>query len=516
MTNPVEALDRPSGLLLASAATVGVPADDNRLRRDVISLPDAVAHSVALMGPAVGAAFYSYLVAVKAGGATPLAFLLATGGCLLIGGVVSEFALRLPSAGSLYTFTVNGLGSFLGFVVGWSYALAGAFYCPTALAGFAVFTAMAMGGLNAPGLLQEWWFWFTIGVALYFLLSYFAIGFSTRTQLVFTAATVATLLLLAVIIIGKGGAHGNTLAAFSPGAAGVSWPLIIGGLAFGMFSFGGFETATVLAEECRDPRRDIPRAVIGSVLFCGIFLVVVSYANSIGYGVREATTAWPKSAGGLAALSDRYAPYLGVWVLLAGGLSSLFSGLGAHNVAARTLYAMGREGVLPRALGLTHRVHKTPHVAIISNLVGIVVVAAAVIGATGQASRDAIGASPGPLSSGFYLFAEAAALSIPLVMLCWALTSMAGIRFGAGSDGSRRRTVRRVVISIGALAASTAAVFGSLYYSFHQATPGAAIPGPTRAVPLIVALVVVIGGLVALTLRARKPVTWSKMGSLFE
>jgi amino acid transporter len=516
MSYPVEALDRPSGLPLASPATLGVPTDENRLRRHVISLPDAVAHTVALMGPAVGAAFYSYLVAIKAGGATPLAFLLATGGCLLIGGVVSDFALRLPSAGSLYTFTVNGLGSFLGFVVGWTYTFGGAFYCPTALAGFAVFTTMAMGDLNAPGLLQQWWFWFSAGLGLYFLLSYFAIGFSTRAQLVFTAATVAILLLLAGIIIGKGGAHGNTLAAFSPGAAGVSWPLVIGGLAFAMFSFGGFETATALAEECRDPRRDIPRAVIGSVLFCGIFFVIVTYATSIGYGVREATTAWPKSAGGLAALSGRYAPYLGVWLLLAGGLASLFSGLGAHNVTARTLYAMGREGVLPRALGLTHPVHKTPHVAIILNLAGSVVVAAAVIGATGQTSRDGIGASPGPLSSGFYLFAEAAALSIPLVMLCWALTSMAGIRFGDVSDGSRPRTLRRVVISVGALLASTAALFGSLYYSFHVVTPGAGIPGPTRAVPVVMALVVVIGALVALTLRARKPDAWSKMGSLFE
>jgi hypothetical protein len=101
-------------------------------------------------------------------------------------------------------------------------------------------------------------------------------------------------------------------------------------------------------------------------------------------------------------------------------------------------------------------------------------------------------------------------------MLCWALTSIAGIRYGAVSDGSRRRTVRRVVISVGALLASTAALCGSLYYSFHAVIPGAPIPGPTRAVPVIVALVVVIGGLVALTLRARKPEAWSKMGSLFE
>src|SRR6266568_2519000 len=202
---------------------MSVTSPEDRLRRGAVSLLDAVSQSVSIMGPVVSAAFFSYLAAVKAGGATPLSFLLAMVGCLCIGSVVSGFALRLPSAGSLYTYAVDGLGSLVGFVVGWGYALAMAVYCPAALAGFGVFTAMVMGDLGAPGLLGEWWFWFAIGLALYFLLSWFGIAFSTRTQMVFTAATVATLGLLAVIIIGKGGAHGNTLDAFSPGAAGVSW-----------------------------------------------------------------------------------------------------------------------------------------------------------------------------------------------------------------------------------------------------------------------------------------------------
>jgi amino acid transporter len=438
------------------------------------------------------------------------------GGCLLIGGVVNEFAVHLPSAGSLYTYTVNGLGGFFGFVVGWSYSLGGVLYCPAALAGFAVFTSLVMGDLSTPGLLGQWWFWFAVGLALYFLLSYFAIELSTRTQLVFTAATVATLLLLALVIIGKGGAHGNTLDAFSPGAAGVSWPLVLGGLAFAMFSFAGLESAAVLAEECREPRRDVPRAVVGAVVFCGLFYVVVTYATSVGYGVREATTAWPKSGGGLSALSARYAPYLGDWVLLAGGVSALFSGLAAHNTVSRTLYAMGREGVLPGIMGRTHRAHKTPYVAITVNLLLMVVVAVAVIGATPQTTRDAIGSAPGPLSSGFYLFTEAATLSIPLAMLCYALLSIAGMRFRAADDRSPRRRVRHVAISVGSLLASTAGLLGALYYSFHETAPGAGIPGPYRLVPIVLAVVVITGGTIALTLRTRRRDVWTTMGVLFE
>ena len=130
---------------------------ENRLRSDAISYREALAQSVSVMAPAMSAAFITYLAASKAGGATPLAFVLAMVSSLLIGGVVSTFALRLPSAGSLYTYTVDGLGSFGGFLVGWTYSLALVIGGPAVLAGFAVFTSLVMRDVGAPGLLGEWW-----------------------------------------------------------------------------------------------------------------------------------------------------------------------------------------------------------------------------------------------------------------------------------------------------------------------------------------------------------------------
>src|SRR5581483_10629129 len=314
---------------------------------------------------------------------------------------------------------------------------------PAVLAGFAVFTSLVMRNVGAPAVLGQWWLWFAAGVAVYFLLSWFSIEFSTRAQLVFTAATAATLLLLAAVIVGKGGAGGNTLAVFSPGAAGVTWPLVLGGMAFGILSFTGFETAAVLGEETRNPRRSIPWAVLGSVVVGGLFYVVVTYATAVGYGAREATTAWPRSAAGLAALADRYAAWLGNWVLLAGGLSALFCGLGIHTAATRTSFAMGRDGVLPARLARIHRRHRTPHTAIVVNLGLMVAVAAVMIGATGQSTRDAVGATPGPLSAGFYLFAEGLTMIAPLAMLCYALLAIAGAR-------SELRRGRRLLVPFGA------------------------------------------------------------------
>jgi len=258
--------------------TVAPLPGENRLRADAVSLPQALAQSVSVMAPAMSGAFVTYLAAIKAGGATPLAFLLAMVSCLLIGGVVSSFALRLPSAGSLYTYTVDGLGSFAGFVVGWTYSVALIIGGPAVLGGFAVFTSLVMRNMGLPQPFGQWWMWFAVGVVVYFFLSWFGIEVSTRTQLVFGVATLTTLLLLALAIIGQGGAAGNTVDAFRPAAAGVTWPLVLAGMAFGILSFTGFETAAVLGEETRDPRRAIPWAVIGSVVVGGLFFVAVTYA----------------------------------------------------------------------------------------------------------------------------------------------------------------------------------------------------------------------------------------------
>ena len=487
----------------------------HRLRGNAVSLPEAIAQSVSVMAPAMSGAFITYLAAVKAGGATPLSFLLATLACLAIGGVVAQFGLRLPSAGSLYTYTTHGLGRLWGFVTGWSYSAAFLFAEVAVLAGFAGFMSLVMGNGGTPIVLQQWWLWWGLGLAGYFALSYFDIRFSTRGQLATTALTAGVLLLLAVIVIARGGSQGNTLAAFTPGAAGVSWPLVLAGMAFGILSFGGFETAAVLAEETDHPRRNIPLAVMGSVLLGGAFYLVVTYATSIGYGVAAATTEWPASLGGLLPLAERYAPSLTDWVLLAGALSALFCGLGIHNAVARTLYAMGREGVLPTCLGRTHPNHRTPHVAIMTVLGLVVVLTSGLLVVTSTATREAIGATSGSLSAPFYVFTEGLTIASPGLILGYALLSLGGVVYWRGN---RRRpgAARQVGLSVVALAAAGAGLFGSLYYSFVEASPGLGVPFPYAIIPWLYLTWLGIGTATGLRIRIRRPSLWQRMGHIFE
>ncbi|MGQ0623654.1 MAG: amino acid permease [Sporichthyaceae bacterium] len=499
--------------MTTTANPQGQPDQSNRLRRNTVPFAGVLAQSLSVMAPAMSAAFITYLAAVKAGAATPLSFVFAAGACLLIGGVVAAFAAQLPSAGSLYTFVTHGLNPTWGFVVGWCYAIALALACPAVVAGFSVFTSLVMTDLGAPGPLTEWTFWFALGVAACFALSWFGIELSSHTQVVFTIATVAVLLVLAGAVIGQGGAHGNTLDAFSPGAAGVGWSGVFAGMAFGILSFVGFETAATLAEETRNPRRMVPLAVMGSVGLGGAFYIVVTYATSIGYGVPEASTAWPQSAAGIVALAEPFAGYLANWALLAGAISALLCALGVHNAGTRTVYAMGRDGVLPSALGRTHPRYGTPHVAIAVNVALTLAIAAVLIAVTPQGARDAVGATPGPLSAGFYLFAEGLTIITPLFVGCYALLSVAGVR-DALRDG-RADLTRRIAVALGAFSACAVALYGALYYCF-VAPEGASVPGPYRAVPILAGLVLTSGLACAVALRRRRPTAWEGMGAVFE
>jgi amino acid transporter len=454
------------------------------------------------MAPAMSGAFITYIAAIKAGGATPLAYVLATLACLFIGGVVGEFALKLPTAGSLYTYTVKGLGSGAGFLTGWIYTFGFLLAGPAVVAGFSAWMSLFLKGLLGVDINFVWIF--AAGLLLIFVMSYFDIRLSTRSQLVLLVLTVGFIVALGLIVVAKGGAAGNTFDAFSPGAAGVPFSGILFGLAFGILSFTGFETAAVLGEETRHPKRNIPIAVIGSVIIGGLFYTLVTYSTSIGYGVLKATTAWPADTAPLLTMAQRYASGLGNLILLAASLSAFICALGIHNTVSRIWYAMGREGILPSFLGRTHRVHKTPHLAIFLNLTLWILLPVIAVGLASAATTKALG------GTAFYIFTELLTLATPPIMLGYVLLTVAGLR---SSTAGGKVQSRHAVTSVLGLVAAAAAVYGSLYYSF---APAGQVPTYLAVVPWICAAWVVLGLGAATFIRARRPESWGRMGLVFE
>lgn len=501
-----------------------------QLRRR-LSLPDVIAQSVTVIAPGMSGAFLTYLAATKAGGATPLAYVLAMLGALAVGSVVSEFGKTMPSAGSLYTYTSAGLSKTAGFVLGWMYSIAFIILAGAVLAGFGFFMSLFLQDVTKSGSgtgdafvpsFIPWWVFFIIGLVFVAAMSMFNVKVSTRTQLLLTAVSVVIMVVAAVAIIGKGSPatavqHGKSidLGAFWPKAAGIKWSGILLGFAFGMLSFTGFEAGAVLAEETENPKRNIPKAVIGSVLVGGVFYILITYATTIGFGVRESAAAWPGSLSGLAAVAGNVSVGMGQLVLLAAAISALFCGLGVHTAASRFLFAMGRENVLPSMLGKTHRKWQTPWNAILISLALYAVLIWGLLLATSTGTEVAFSggdlAPPTALRGGFFTFAYWATLATPAVMFCYFLVGLAGIKKGAADGNQRLRIAGGLATITGAVA-----VFGSLYYSFKNLPTDPGYKGLLQLIPLVTLVLLVVGGGIASYLKSSRKDAWANMGAVFD
>lgn len=260
-------------------------AESPHLRRE-LHLWEAVGISLVLMAPSMAANISPQGTAGSVGRAVPLAFALATIGVLLIAWTFVRLTQRFNHAGSVYGFVGAKLGARAGVISGWALMGTYTFY------GVVTSTAAGIFGadfLNALGIWknQPGWAPFVVGaIALAGVWAPAAsnIREGTRVLLVIEGTTVALILIVSVIILirlATGTApNGNTLdfSVFTvPGWTGLS-------AVFGFLSFAGFEAAATLGEEAQEPRRDIPRAILGVAIFGGLYFIFVTAIEVMGFG----------------------------------------------------------------------------------------------------------------------------------------------------------------------------------------------------------------------------------------
>jgi len=317
------------------------------LERGIIGLPSAVAQSAAMVAPTAGIVATVAFIAGYAGLASPLTFAIGTVICLCIGVVVGEYARRIPTAGAFYSYLKGTFGPATGFVAG---VVLGISYF--VVFGFQIgfFSSFAQGLTAGAGFPVPWQ---VFAVAMFCLsvgLAVAGVKPSLRTGLIALAIECAILLIVGLLIVVKGGAAGNSFAPFNwahslKGQSGL-WIAVV----YTIFSFTGFESATTLGEEVKRPKRNIPLAVVGTVLVIGIFETFMSYASVIGYGTSKAGTAALVSAPSpITSLAERYGnSFLSFLVTLA--IVSSFTALNVVTVSAlsRMAYSMSQDGLLPK------------------------------------------------------------------------------------------------------------------------------------------------------------------------
>jgi amino acid transporter len=185
-----------------------------------------------------------------------------------------------------------------------------------------------------------------------------------RLMLGLEAAAVAGIVGLCVAILLKvRPGMSESIATFHPSANFGGWSGLGFGMVFCVLSFGGFEGAATLGEETHNPRRNIPIALLTTVLASGLFFTFVAYCEIVGFGavgIKELA----KSEAPLNDLALRYAsPGTAIALDLAAAISCFSGMLGALAAAARVLFALGRGG-LASSLGGVHKVHGTPAPAV--------------------------------------------------------------------------------------------------------------------------------------------------------
>lgn len=325
-------------------------------------MSDAVAQSLGFVVPVMGVAYLTPLVAMGAGAATPLAMLLCGIGVLCIGLVVAQFARQYPHAGSMYEYMSRTAGPFPGFMVGWIYFLGAFFLTVGILPGLGAFVqgTFASHNINVP------WLPFAIGLLiLSSVVQYIDVRFATRVVLWIVFVSAGVILVFAIYVIIRGGADGNSLKFFMPSSATGGLSGVWFGLIFAFLMFSGFEASAVLSEETKDARRVIALTVLAAVGIIIAYFVIVVYAEAISYGLKDANEVWPTDPTPLFTMGAKYGGTWLVDVLSIAAIVDAIAGAVAVSVTAtRMLYALGRDGLMPRWFGKTHPKHKTPHNAI--------------------------------------------------------------------------------------------------------------------------------------------------------
>jgi amino acid transporter len=330
-------------------------------RRRELGLVEVAALSLAIMAPTAAMALNGSLAASIAGTAVPLSFLFALVTIAFVAYAFVEFARQYSTAGSVYTFNGVALGARAGFLSGWALLLTYVAFTAASAAETGAFFESFAGVL---GLHVSWFVPALVAAVLVWLLGTRDVSLSTRATLVIEALSIVVIIVLAVVILARGGAHGLTLQPLAVGSGGVGAV----GLAsvFAFLSFAGFEGAATLGEETRNPKRAIPRAIVAAVLAAGIFYLVITYVQSIGFGMSASGVhRFATSSSPLGDLAQQYvgAPMAGA--IMAGATVSAFAcTVAGATAASRLLLTLGRDGLLPSALARVSRTHRSPVTAI--------------------------------------------------------------------------------------------------------------------------------------------------------
>jgi amino acid transporter len=330
------------------------------LERAQLSFAQVLGQSVSAVAPSAVMVTLPALVMPAAGRWSLVVFAVTALLMTAVGYCVGQFATRMVAVSGLYSYTVKGLGPVPGIAAGWSAVIGYAAAAMASMLGAAAYLTALLSRIGMPdGAVTIAVLAVVVGaVALTLMIR--GIRLSARISLtveVFAIAAASAVLIVAFTgSLAEGRSPPNVAAAEPHSALGFALLLAI-------TSFVGFESAGTVAREAQRPFVTVPRAIRWTPIVVGLLYVFAAAMQSTetlraGIGSVPIVLTLPATAGaGSTALSI---------VMELGITASWFACIiGSTTALSRTLFAMGREGVIPERIGNAHRVFRTPHVALL-------------------------------------------------------------------------------------------------------------------------------------------------------
>jgi amino acid transporter len=422
------------------------------LRENAVGLPGMLMQGIATIGPSFAILASFVFIVSFAGLVTPWAYLF--GGILLGLQALSaaQLAKVFPSAGGWYTWIARAFHPRAGFFAGVLFSI----WLPpvaTLTMAFLAKTVLEPSIKAEYGVDVPWWIWVVAGVALVIFFAYQGISISEKALIITGLIEIVIMVALAFTGLASPGPGGFSFGPLNPGNFGLAGNLFLG-VVFSIFAFSGWESTGPLAEESKNPKRNVPIGLVGSVVLLTVYFVFVTWGYLVGIGVSKVGSIPTASAFPVATLAQRV--WGGAWVLLLFALlnSAIALSIACFNGGTRTWYAMGRSGVLPKMVGKVNPTRKTP-VNAISLQVGVQVLAFVCVLIWG--AEDVF-------------FSWANAITIGLVLM-YVLCNIGVVRYYLTEGRAQFNPLLHIVVPVIASAAGVVVVWKSYFSPFTSTGP---------------------------------------------
>ncbi|MFL5686073.1 MAG: APC family permease [Chloroflexota bacterium] len=352
---------------MSAQTAAGSTVAETNLRPGALRLPSIFMQSLTMVAPGIAALFYTPVVVGQTGLAAPLAYPIAFIIVLLTAIVLAQLARAVPGAGGYYNYVSRGINPSAGFLVSWLNII----FAPLVLGAVTVFGGWVLASsLEWSGPLRDWFpiIFGVVIVSIVAIIQYLGVQLSGKTLIITGGIELIVVSLLGLWGLANPGPGGLNFEPFNPGNASSTAGLFIAAV-FAIQAFTGWEGAAPMAEESENPTTNVPRALIGSVILFGIFIVIVQWGVMVGWGTdRFAEIPKSPELPGIALAKQFWG---GAWgILLIMLISSVIAvSIACANVGTRMYYRMGADGAFPRWFGKVHPERKTPVNAIVAQWV---------------------------------------------------------------------------------------------------------------------------------------------------